>query len=298
MHWLRLAAVTLLAVWLVRAFLVSSCFIPSGGMENSLYRGEGVLVDKWSYGGRVPFSALWGYRRLGVCRVQKGDVVLFNDPGPKSAWREPEWRSVFIGRCSGCSGDTLMLNAERVDTGGKVFSPDAKSLYVYPSSQEYLMQEILLATGLTDNGLISYTPDGGYIRSFSHYEFYLVMQKGGKYLSVVPLDSKQSQEVHPYVVPRKGVPVKAYPWNVVLLANTILCHEKKQAYVKEDTLYVDGKPVAEYVFSRNYFWMVSDDQTNLTDSRLFGFVPEDCIVGKAWRVWWPASKERFLQQVQ
>lgn len=297
-HWLRLIVVAFLTVWLIKAFLVTSCFIPSSGMENSLYRGEGVLVNKWSYGARVPFSGLWGYHRLGNCGVQKGDIVLFNDPGPKACSVSPEWRNVFISRCAGCPGDTLMLNAEGIDTGSKTFSPDVKEPYVYPASQEDLMQEILLSTGISDNDLISYTADGGYIRSFSHYELYLVMQKGGKYLSITPLDGKLSQKGFPYVVPKKGVPVKVYPWNAVLLGNTILCHEKKQAYVSGDTLYIGGKPVTEYTFGRNYYWMVSNDLVNLADSRLFGFVPEDCVIGKAWRIWFPTSRGRFLQRVQ
>ena len=291
-------AATLLAVWLVKAFLVTSCFIPSSGMENSLYQGEGVLVNKWSYGGRVPFASLWGYHRLGGCRVQKGDFVVFNNPGPQACQVSPEWREVFIGRCIGCPGDTLMLNAEGISTGSKVFSPDSKALYAYPSSQEDLMQEILLATGIPNNDLISYTANGEYIRSFSHYELYLVKQKGGSVLTIAPLDSKLPQDTHPYVIPRKGLSVKVYPWNAVLLCNTILCHEKKKAYVENDTLYVDGKLVSEYVFERNYFWMVSNDLVNLSDSRLFGFVPEVCVIGKAWRIWLPSRKERFFQLVQ
>ena len=77
-----------------------------------------------------------------------------------------------------------------------------------------------------------YTEDGGYIRSFSHYEFYLVSQKAGQRIDFVPLNNRLSQEIHPYVVPRKGEAVKVYPWNVVLLCNTIVSHEQKQAEVR------------------------------------------------------------------
>ena len=296
-HWLKLIAVTLVVVWLVKAFLVTSCFIPSAGMENSLYQGEGVLVNKWSYGARVPFSSIWGYHRLGNCNVQKSDIVLFNDPGPESLCSAPEWRDVFISRCGGCPGDTLMLNHEGIETGRSVFSPDSKTLFVYPSSHEVLMQEVLLSVGLTDNKLISYTSDGDYIRSFSHYEYYLVSQRG-KYLSLSPLNSKSAQDIHPYIVPRKGLSVKVYPWNAVLLGNTIWCHEHKQTSVKDDTLYVEGKPVSEYTFSKNYYWMISNDLVNLSDSRLFGFVPEECIIGKVWRIWFTTRKGRFFQNVQ
>ena len=145
---------------------------------------------------------------------------------------------------------------------------------------------------------MSYSSDGGYVRSFSHYEFYLVSQKLEGRIPVVPLDSRISQETHPFVVPRKQVPVKVYPWNAVLLCNTIVRHEHKQAGVQGDTLYVEGRPVGEYTFSKDYYWMASNDPVNLSDSRLFGFVPEDHLIGRALRIWYPARKGRFLQRVQ
>ena len=296
--WLRAAGLTVLTVWLVRTLLVTTCVIPSSGMENSLYQGERILVNKWSYGLRLPFCSLFGYHRLASSRAEKGDILLFNNPHPQQVEKGIEWRELFISRCIGTPGDTLMLNREMIDSGDEVLSPDSKSLYVYPSSKEDLMRVILDAVGLKDNSLVGYTEDGSYIRSFSHYEFYLVSQKAGQRIDFVSLNSKLSREVHPYVVPRKGKPVKVYPWNVVLLCNTIVSHEGKQAGVRGDTLWVEGKPVSSFTFSKDYYWMASNDPVNLCDSRLFGFVPEDHIIGKAWRIWYASRKERFFQRIQ
>lgn len=295
---LKLSAFVIIAVWLVRTFLVTSCFIPSSGMENTLYQGEGVLVNKWSYGLRMPFPSFLGYHRIGNCDVGKGDIVIFNDPGATQRNKRLEWRSVFISRCIATPGDTLMLNRELINTGDEILSPDSKALYVYPASKEDLMKIILDAVGLKENSLVGYTEDGGYIRSFSHYEFYLVSQKAGQRIDFVPLNNRLSQEIHPYVVPRKGEAVKVYPWNVVLLCNTIVSHEQKQAEVRGDTLWVEGKPATSFIFSKDYYWMASNDPVNLYDSRLFGFVPEDHIIGKAWFIWFPSCKERFFQRVQ
>ena len=169
---LKLSAFVIIAVWLVRAFLVTSCFIPSSGMENTLYQGEGVLVNKWSYGLRMPFPSFLGYHRIGNCDVGKGDIVIFNDPGATQRNKRLEWRSVFISRCIATPGDTLMLNRELINTGDEILSPDSKALYVYPASKEDLMKIILDAVGLKENSLVGYTEDGGYIRSFSHYELF------------------------------------------------------------------------------------------------------------------------------
>ena len=226
---------------LVKMLLVTSCIIPSSGMENSLYQGEGILVNKWSYGLRVPFPSLWGYHRLGKKPVEKGDIFLFNNPDPR---RESEWmerRELFISRCTGVAGDTLMLNRELTEIGGEVLSPDSKELYAYPSAAEDLVWEALQSIGIAEeNKLVSYLSDGSYIRSFSHYEYYLMVQKLGGKVVLTPLTSKQPQEVYPFVVPRKGMPVKVYPWNVALLCNTIRAHEHRQAEVCRDTLWVEG----------------------------------------------------------
>ena len=151
---LKLAALVIVAVWLVKTFLVTSCFIPSSGMENTLYQGEGVLVNKWSYGLRMPFPSFLGYHRIGSCEVEKGNFVLFLELEATQRINRLVWRRVFISRCIGTPGDTLMLNREMIDSGDEVLSPDSKSLYVYPSSKEDLMRVILDAVGLKDNSLV------------------------------------------------------------------------------------------------------------------------------------------------
>ena len=297
--WLKAVFTAVAVALLVKMLLVTSCIIPSSGMENSLYQGEGILVNKWSYGLRVPFPSLWGYHRLGKNSVEKGDILLFNNPDPR---RESEWmerRELFISRCTGVAGDTLMLNRELTEIGGEVLSPDSKELYAYPSAAEDLVWEALQSIGIAEeNKLVSYLSDGSYIRSFSHYEYYLMVQKLGGKVVLTPLTSKQPQEVYPFVVPRKGMPVKVYPWNVALLCNTIRAHEHRQAEVCRDTLWVEGVPVSEYAFTKDYYWVSSNDPVNLCDSRLFGFVPEDYIIGKACLIWFTSRKGRFLQRVQ
>ena len=297
--WLKAVFTAAAVALLVKMLLVTSCIIPSSGMENSLYQGEGILVNKWSYGLRVPFPSLWGYHRLGKNSVEKGDIFLFNNPDPRKESEGIERRELFISRCTGVAGDTLMLNRELTEIGGEVLSPDSKELYAYPSAAEDLVWEALQSIGIAEeNKLVSYLSDGSYIRSFSHYEYYLMVQKLGGKVVLTPLTSKQPQEVYPFVVPRKGMPVKVYPWNVALLCNTIRAHEHRQAEVCRDTLWVEGVPVSEYAFTKDYYWVSSNDPVNLCDSRLFGFVPEDYIIGKACLIWFTSRKGRFLQRVQ
>lgn len=85
----------------------------------------------------------------------------------------------------------------------------------------------------------------------------------------------------PVVVPRKWRAVKVEPWNAPLLAATYRIHEHRQAHADTlGNLYVEGKPVRLAYFSKNYYWVRSLGHDRYPDSRTFGFVPEDHIIGR------------------
>ena len=86
-----------LVVVLLRGCVATSYLIPSSGMENSLYQGERILVDKWSYGLRLPFMKLWGYHRWADSPGPKEDILVFNHPASLS---DPtlDRREVFVDR--------------------------------------------------------------------------------------------------------------------------------------------------------------------------------------------------------
>lgn len=291
--YIKVLLTAILIVLLVKTFAFTSCSIPSTGMENSLYQGEKVLVNKWSYGWRIPFTA----SHFWAGRARRGDIVLFNNPMPADRETPVFARGLFISRCVGVPGDTLMLNEELLVTGSRVLSPDSKRLYNYPYEQEDTLQYALKQLGIEGNSLVGYA-EGRHVRSFSHYEHYLLKQRLGESFDIRPVHDNDTTDSHPLVIPAKGKPVKVYPWNVTLLCNTILHHEGRRASVKGDTLWVDGKSVDAYTFRKDYYWMASNNPVNLSDSRLFGLVPHDHLVGRAAYIWYSARKERIFQPVQ
>ena len=290
---LKVLLTAILIVLLVKTFAFTSCSIPSTGMENTLYQGEKVLVNKWSYGLRLPFTS----SHFLADRAKRGDIVLFNNPIPSDKESPVFARGLFISRCVGTPGDTLMLNKELLVTGQKVLSPDSKQLYTYPYQLEDTLQNTLQQLGIEENLLVGYS-EGRYVRSFSHYEHYLLKQKLGASFDLHPVHANDTTDSHPLVIPAKGKAVKVYPWNVTLLCNTILHHEDRRAAVKNDTLWVDGKPVNSYTFKKDYYWMASNNPVNLADSRLFGLVPYDHLIGRASYIWYSSRKERIFQPVQ
>lgn len=274
-------------VVLIKVFAFTSCTIPSTGMENSLLRGERVIVNKWSYGLRLPLMGMTGYHRLAARGVERGDIVLFNNPAGKGTI---DRRELFINRCIGLPGDTLMLNGQLIQTRDQVLSPDSKLVYAYPGEQEDLVVEAMRRVGIGDNKLVGFDR-GDFLRSFSHYEIYLMRQELRGQVTFRSLQTDTADGVHPFVVPARGKAVKVYPWNAKLLCNTIVQHEGQQARLQGDTLWVDERRVTSYTFTKDYHWVASNNSVSLCDSRLFGFVPDDHIIGRASLIWFSKDTE-------
>lgn len=287
--WILVFAGAIVAVLLLRGFAFTSCLIPSTGMENSIFQGERILVNKWSYGLRVPFMSLFSYHRWRERPVRAQDIVVFNNP---AGINQPviDRREIYISRCIGTPGDTLLVDSLFSATSRNAqFNPDKKRLYTYPADKESLITSLMNTLSIADDGLMG-SSDSTHVRSFSRYEYYLLEQAMSDRSWIQPLTRKDEAELKPLIVPGKGKFVRVYPWNATLLRNTLVMHEGKQAEIKNDTLYVDGKPTQHCYFTKDYYWMGANNTVNLSDSRLFGFVPQDHIIGKASLIWF--SKEK------
>lgn len=125
----------ILIVVLLRSCVATSYLIPSSGMENSLYRGERILVNKWSYGLRLPFMSLWGYHRWTDKPVRKDDILVFNNPANLSQ-AAIDQREIFISRCLGVPGDTLLVDSLFSVIPSEKNAPDQKYLYMYPRKKK------------------------------------------------------------------------------------------------------------------------------------------------------------------
>ena len=305
--WIFAFAGAIAVVLLLRGFAFTSCLIPSTGMENSLFQGERILVNKWSYGLRVPLMSLFSYHRWCERSVRQQDVVVFNNP---AAIGQPtiDRREIYISRCLGVPGDTLLVDSLfSVISPEAQLNPDKKRLYTYPAAKEQLITSLMQTLSITNDGLMG-SNDSTHVRSFSRYEYYLLEQAISDQNWIQPLTEKSEKELKPLIVPGKGKALRVYPWNITLLRNTLVMHEGKQAEIKNDTLYIDGKPTQHCFFTKDYYWMASNNSVNLSDSRLFGFVPQDHIIGKASLIWFSKEKgtgifdgyrwNRFFQSVK
>ena len=245
-------AATLIVAFFLKTFVVEAFRIPSASMENTLRIGDFLFVNKFIYGAEtpkyLPFTnvEIPHFRLPAFMQPRRGDVIVFEYPGDRDETK-PERDINYIKRCIAVSGDTLLIQNKAVFVNNREFFLPAQSPRTHPS--DFLPRESMA----------------------------MIFPKGSSF---------NPDYYGPIVVPFKGMALDISNGSIEQWQTFIEREGHRVDVDHTGMVTIDGVARTQYIVERNYLFMMGDNRDNSLDSRYWGFVPEENIVGEAMFVYW------------
>ena len=268
-RWLFYAVLILLLLicihFLRRIYIADQFVIPTDSMTPTLIPGDRVIVNKLIFGARIyedfdlsSGKKLKSYRTRGFRKIRHNDIVVFNIPS-HGGKIEFKINQLFAKRCVALPGDTLNIE------DGFFKNSNYDGLIGHKRQQEKLAQ----------------VPDN-------------LLDEGVKY--TLPFDQKNYpwtiQNFGPLYIPRKGDVIGIDSINYKLYQQVIEYESGREIELKHNqSVMLGDKLITHYLFNNNYYFMCGDYVLNSGDSRYWGFVPEEFIVGVASHITY--SKDKY-----
>ena len=250
-----------IVVWIVmQVFCFATFKIPSDSMSPSLLPGDRIMTNKLLMGARLfnVFDALdmkdVDIRRMpGVSGLKRNDVVVFNFPYGQNRWDSIHFDVMlyYVKRCIGLPGDTLEIRNGYYKVRG--FDGDLGNI----EAQRFL-------SGLDDPEKRNIV-----VEAFPH------RTEVGWTI----------REFGPLAIPKEGQTVKLEERTASLYRQLIEWEQKQRLTCREDTVCLGDSVVHAYRFRKNYYFVAGDNVMSSQDSRYWGLLPEEYIVGKVTRIW-------------
>ena len=273
----------LLLLWIVlQVTTVAHFVVPTGSMEPTLIPGDRILVNKWLMGARIfdVWESAAGKRveisRLpGLEEIKRNDVIVFNFP------HRQRWDSIgmdimayYVKRCVALPGDTFEIrNGYNKVRGyeGVLGNEEGQQILSRLLSEDNPSKEKLLQGGFPDDGRVGWNIG----------------------------------EFGPLYIPKEGSRVEMTVENALVYRKAIEWEQCKKLHIRGDSVCLGDSLIREYTFGKNYYFTAGDNVLSSQDSRYWGLLPEEYIVGKATRIFRSVHKhtgrerwKRFMKKIE
>ncbi|MBN2572050.1 MAG: signal peptidase I [Ignavibacteriales bacterium] len=240
---------------IIKAFIVETSRVPTPSMENTILVGDFLFVNKFIYGAsslrNIPFTnvRLPYFSLPGFRDPERGDIIVFEYPGDRDQLEPTEILS-YVKRCIGLPGDTVQIVDKLVFVNGKRVPVPNKIQYRDPNIVE---------------------PIG-------HDPWKRIFPKGSNW---------SRDNYGPLVVPYFGEVINLNKDNIEIFRTIInRDYEREVVKVVDTLIYIDGKIENTYTMKDDYYFMMGDNRDNSLDSRYWGFVPREKILGQPFMIFW------------